>query len=186
MKAKTLAMAVAAFLGGGALAGFVAFSGSSPVAKPGDGGWVEMRWPFPMDQWGEGQAFRCGKDICGETIDLFVRAKIGFCNCTTGIGDDDELDRVSDFDLIGHDVKPIAPGKPVAVDKGSARRRLFETSGLTARKAMSFAFNRDCDAVVVTALAEPTSAPAFEEVALRFATGDDMKKRVAALLSPPR
>ncbi len=22
--------------------------------------WVEVAWPFPLDQWGTGRAFRCG------------------------------------------------------------------------------------------------------------------------------
>ena len=34
------------------------------------------------------------------TIELYVRPKIGFCNCDSGVADDDEVDRVADLDLI--------------------------------------------------------------------------------------
>ncbi len=63
--------------------------------------WTEVAWPFPMDQWGKGKAFRCTAADCGAEVTLYIRAKIGFCNCTTGVSDDEELDRISDFDLIG-------------------------------------------------------------------------------------
>ena len=52
--------------------------------------WQEISWPFPRDGWPAGRAFRCVS--CGERggIELYVRPKIGFCNCTTGVADDDE------------------------------------------------------------------------------------------------
>src|SRR5438552_17378747 len=56
--------------------------------------WTEVKWPFPLDQWGIGRAFRCPAEACGSEVNLYLRAKIGFCNCTTGVSDDEELDRV--------------------------------------------------------------------------------------------
>ena len=53
------------------------------------------------DQWGKGKAFHCKAADCGTEVSLYVRAKIGFCNCTTGVADDEELERLSDFDLMG-------------------------------------------------------------------------------------
>jgi len=50
---------------------------------------------------GKGKAFQCKAADCGTEINLYLRAKIGFCNCTTGVADDEELERLSDFDLIG-------------------------------------------------------------------------------------
>ena len=47
-------------------------------------GWTEVQWPFPADQFGRGKAFQCGAADCGTPVTLYVRAKIGFCNCTTG------------------------------------------------------------------------------------------------------
>src|SRR6185312_14579499 len=54
--------------------------------------WREISWPFPRDGWPAGRAFRC--ESCGG-IELYVRPKIGFCNCDTGVADDDEVDRVT-------------------------------------------------------------------------------------------
>ena len=74
---------------------------SAPRRRRGQPAWTEVAWPFPIDQWGKGKAFRCKAADCGTEVNLYIRAKIGFCNCTTGVADDDELDRISDFDLLG-------------------------------------------------------------------------------------
>src|SRR4051812_31667482 len=58
--------------------------------------WSEVAWPFPMDQWGKGKAFTCKAADCGAEVTVYIRAKIGFCNCSTGVADDEELDRISD------------------------------------------------------------------------------------------
>ena len=58
-----------------------------------------MKWPFPLDQWGTGRAFRCGAADCGAEVSLYLRPKLGFCNCATGVSDDEELDRVGDLEL---------------------------------------------------------------------------------------
>src|SRR5262249_50676463 len=80
-----------------------AFSSVAAVhfAAPGGGAgasqWREISWPFPRDGWPAGRAFRC--ESCGGALggaEIYVRAKIGFCNCTTGVADDDEVDRVAD------------------------------------------------------------------------------------------
>src|SRR5437588_7203020 len=62
--------------------------------------WAEVKWPFPMDQWGTGRAFRCRSADCGAEIEVYLRPKLGFCNCTTGVSDDAELDRVGDLELL--------------------------------------------------------------------------------------
>ena len=72
--------------------------------------WHEVVWPFPMDQWGKGTAFRCNAADCGTEIIVYLRAKIGFCNCATGVSDDEDLDRISDFDLFGDKLYAQAPG----------------------------------------------------------------------------
>ena len=45
--------------------------------------WAEEKWPFPIDQWGTGQAFGCAAERSGGEIHLYLRAKIGFCRCAT-------------------------------------------------------------------------------------------------------
>ena len=62
-----------------------------------------------MDQWGKGKAFRCKPADCGAEVNIYLRAKLGFCNCTTGVADDEELDRMSDFDLVGGEFRRSAP-----------------------------------------------------------------------------
>ena len=82
-------------------------------------GWTEVQWPFPIDQFGGGKAFQCGAADCGAPGSLYVRAKIGFCNCTTGVADDDELERIGDLELLGGKVAALGDGRP-------DRRRLDE------------------------------------------------------------
>ena len=72
---------------------------SARAAGPAEG-WREIAWPFPRDGWPAGRAFRCGAALCGTEVELYVRPKIGFCNCDSGVADDDEVDRVADLDLI--------------------------------------------------------------------------------------
>src|SRR5262245_19063008 len=93
--------AIAAVLGF-ALAGEAATTGGGEQgsgAKAASGGWTEVKWPFPIDQWGTGRAFQCSGENCGTEIKLYLRPKLGFCNCTTGVADDAELDRVGDLEL---------------------------------------------------------------------------------------
>src|SRR6267142_3252553 len=82
------------------------------VAKTAQPVWTEAQWPFPMDEWGQGKAFQCRAADCGVEANLYIRAKIGFCNCATGVSDDEELDRLTDFRLMGD--------KPAALSAGSA------------------------------------------------------------------
>lgn len=68
-----------------------------------------------MDQWGKSKAFRCKAADCCAEIKLFLRAKLGSCNCTVGVADDAEVDRISDFDLVGGEVSPFRAGRPITV-----------------------------------------------------------------------
>ena len=76
-------------------------------------GWREIAWPFPRDGWPAGRAFRCEKESCSGEVEVYVRPKIGFCNCDTGVSDDDEVDRVADLDLISERFVPLEAGKGV-------------------------------------------------------------------------
>src|SRR5215468_8075757 len=73
--------------------------------------WNEVKWPFPMDQWGFGKAFRCAPADCGIQVNVYLRAKIGFCNCATGVSDDAELDRVGDLELYSEKWVGLADGR---------------------------------------------------------------------------
>ena len=50
--------------------------------------WAEVQWPFPIDEWGTGKVFQCSAADCGAEVSVYIRAKLGFCNCTTGVADD--------------------------------------------------------------------------------------------------
>jgi hypothetical protein len=113
--------------------------------------WTEIAWPFATDQWGRGRAFRCSAADCGSEIDLYLRAKIGFCNCSSAI-EDDEIDRAGDFDLIGGERAAIGPGRPVAVEwmEGRGRRYALHGRGVKGKSALAIALHDRCDMVVAT------------------------------------
>src|SRR6185503_13053228 len=111
--------------------------------------WTEFAWPFPVDQWGRGRAFRCGPADCGSEVDLYLRAKIGFCNCASAI-DDEEVDRVADFDLVGGAHAARSPGRPIALRWMQGRSRSYAPRGAKAGSALVIALHDRCDMVVAT------------------------------------
>jgi hypothetical protein len=132
--------------------------------------WSQEQWPFSIDQWGTGRAFRCAADRCGRELHLYLRPKIGFCRCATGVSDDDEIERVGDLELIGADYKPLTPGHPVTAGIMTGRARLFAVARplQTALPVLSIALAHKCDAIVATVLAEPETEPIAETQALDF------------------
>src|SRR5882724_7207160 len=66
-------------------------------------------------RWLAGRAFRCAVALCGDDVELYVRPKIGFCNCDSGIADDDEVDRVADLDLMSERFLPLEQGKAIRI-----------------------------------------------------------------------
>jgi len=131
--------------------------------------WHEIVWPFPMDEWGTGKAYRCAAANCGHEVEVYLRGKLGFCNCTTGVADDGELDRLSDFQLLGGRARPLADGRPVRVAWMKGRSRDFALPGFISRKAMmSVAFSNECDALVATAVFEQDAAASAEPQVLAF------------------
>src|SRR5208282_5616774 len=137
---RTVLLTVAAF-GLGGLVAATALGWSrlvQPVGKVTQPAWNEVAWPFPMDQWGKGKAYRCNAADCGAEVSVYIRAKIGFCNCTTGVSDDAELDRISDFDLFEQAAAPLAPGREISVAWMKGRSRMFSIgSGQPAYSGLS-------------------------------------------------
>ena len=128
--------------------------------------WREVAWPFPIDQWGRGKAFRCAPADCGTEVNVYVRAKLGFCNCTTGVADDEELDRISDYALLGKSWTPLTRGKPIKIAWMAGRSRAF----LLARgqSGISIGFNDHCDAIIATAALGHDRPDLVEESVLAF------------------
>jgi hypothetical protein len=85
-------------------------------------------------------------------VKLYLRAKLGSCNCATGVADDADLDRMSDLDLVGGEVSPLGVGRPITIAWMNGRTRAYT---LTARNwlgksAISVVFNDRCDMIVAT------------------------------------
>jgi hypothetical protein len=171
-----------------AASAFAALSGVAAYqrmqrASDGRAQWQEVAWPFPRDGWPAGRAFRCTSETCGEGNELYVRAKLGFCNCDTGVADDDEVDRVADLDLISPRFVPQAAGQVVRVAELPGRARAYELTmpdGLR-HAAIGFALSRRCDLMVAVAKGTGT-APDLQRVALDFLESAAVKKWMTAAL----
>jgi len=180
MGRRALALGLAGLLGGSVSAARIDASPGDAVTS-GSGGetWAAIAWPFLLDQWGTGQAFACRGAGCAPNAQLLVRQKSGFCNCTNGIADDEEVDRLADFDLLGRHVVPLGPGRPITVGDIAGRMRAFDVESPqgAVRRAVVVAIGRDCDAVVATLMSDGDPAAA-REAAMGASVG---AKMVAAL-----
>jgi hypothetical protein len=127
--------------------------------------WAQVLWPFPVDQWGDGWAYQCKAADCGTEINLYLRPKIGFCNCQTGVADDEELDRVSDLDLVGSERAALAAGRPIMVHWMKGRSRGYKVGGPAGTSVLSLALNNRCDVIVATVVAG--DAPVAQERAVQ-------------------
>jgi hypothetical protein len=162
-----LAVAAAIAAGIGCIAGSAAVLALRALPPPRleklEPVWSDAGWPFPQDQWNAGRAFVCQPADCGERIDVFLRPKIGFCNCSTGVSEDRELERVSDTALLAPDLVPIGSGRPIKVAWMEGRSRAYRSA--SGPSLLSIAFNDECDAVVAVAQFE-NGDPAVIEPAL--------------------
>ena len=142
--AQRMAVMAAVVLGLMTSAGIAAY-----VAAPARGeGWQDIAWPFPRDGWPPGRAYRCAAASCGAEMELYVRPKIGFCNCDSGVADDDEVDRVADLDLISPTFRPLQKGNVVQIADMHGRARHYDLADGTQRQAVGMAVSRKCDLMV--------------------------------------
>jgi hypothetical protein len=133
---------------------------------------AEVKWPFLMDQWGLGRAYRCGAEDCGTQVEVYLRPKIGFCNCATGVSDDEELERVADMDLFGPKFSAPGPGREIAVAWMKGRSRPYDVVGRPNGSTLAVAFNDRCDVIVATAVVPSGSAIQVEPAVLAFLNSD--------------
>ena len=150
---NVLAFAMAA-AGLALMAGSIALFGvRAPVHPvPRAPAWSETKWPFLLDQWGIGKAFVCPPAECGVKLTVYVRPKIGFCNCATGVSDDTELERVADTDLVSPNPHALGPGRLVQVGWMKGLSRPYRVSdGETTEALLSVAYNNECDVIVAVA-----------------------------------
>ncbi len=176
MKLRAIAIALVA-VSGGVAAFFAARPPEPQVAAREAPVWTETRWPYPIDQWGSGRAFRCSAADCGDDVLLYLRAKIGFCNCTTGVADDEELDRVGDLDLVGGETSALGPGHAITVQTMQGRSRTYALSrGWSAKSVLSFAFNDRCDVIVATAVVDGNRSSTQQATVLEFLNRDVVRR----------
>jgi hypothetical protein len=81
---------------------------------------------------------------------VYLRPKIVFCNCTSGVADDEELERLADFDLFRNKQAPVAAGRPIEVGwmKGRSRGYVFVGAFRPQKSTLTIAFNDRYDAIV--------------------------------------
>src|SRR6202140_666285 len=152
------------------------FAGGEPGRSAVEG-WREIAWPFPRDGWPAGRAFRCATELCGDEIELYVRPKIGFCNCDSGVADDDEVDRVADLDLMSERFVPLEPGKVIRIADMQGRLRSYDLQMADGSRhtAVGIAVSRRCDLLVAVAQGKGV-ASGVRRVALDFLGSSDMAR----------
>jgi hypothetical protein len=166
----------------------VAIGAASSVAgyqhvRSGNEGWREIAWPFPRDGWPAGRAFHCATAVCGDGVEVYVRPKIGFCNCDSGVADDDEVDRVADLDLMSERFAPLAPGDVIEVADMPGRLRSYDLRMQDGSRhtAVGIAVSRRCDLLV--AVAQGTGAASgVQRAALDFLRSGDMARWMTAAM----
>ena len=168
----------------GALSGVAAYQKVRPQdVAASDLHWQEIAWPFPRDGWPAGRAFRCRADSCGEGIELYVRPKIGFCNCDTGVADDDEVDRVADLDMISPNFVPRAPGAVIRVADMSGRSRAYDLDMPDGARhaALGIAVSHRCDLLVAVVQGKADAAE-LQRSALGLLASHEMTHWMTAAL----
>jgi hypothetical protein len=161
----------------GALSGVAAYENDAPRAA----NWQEIVWPFPRDGWPAGRAFRCGA-ACGE-VEVYVRPKKGFCNCDSGVADDDEVDRVADLDLMSERFAAREAGHAVRVADMQGRLRAYDLDMQdgSRRAAIGIAVSHRCDLLVAVAQGKG-AASEVRRVALEYLGSADMTKWMIAAM----
>jgi hypothetical protein len=146
-------------------------------------GWREIAWPFPRDGWPAGRAFRCAAEACGEETEVYVRPKIGFCNCDSGVADDDEVDRVADLDLISERFVPLERGQAIRIAEMQGRSRAYDLrmADGSARSAIGIAVSRRCDLLVAVAQGAG-AASGVQRAALDLLASNDVTRWMAAAM----
>jgi hypothetical protein len=139
--------------------------------------WTEIAWPFPNDPWGKGKAFRCRAADCGAEVNIYLRAKIGFCNCTTGVADDDDVDRMGDIVLVG-EASPLGASRPIRIASMEGRSRAYMLNARypPGKTAISVVFRERCDMIAATAVVGHDRPAAIEPGVIAFLNGSTVMR----------
>jgi hypothetical protein len=134
---------------------------------PTDGaGWRPIEWPFPRDGWPPGRAWRHR-----DGIDVYVRPKLGFCgNCDTGVVTDEEVDRVTDIDLLDERFVPVREGSRIRVTDLLGRARLYKLKTRMGAEevAEGIAVAYKCDLIVAIVAGDDVADESVRKRAHKF------------------
>jgi hypothetical protein len=148
---------------------------------PTDGaGWRPIEWPFGRDGWPPGRAWRHR-----DGIDVYVRPKLGFCgNCDTGVVTDEEVDRVTDIDLLDERFVPLREGDRIRITDLIGRSRLYrlKTRLGSEEVAEGIAVAYKCDLVVAIVAGDDVVDEAVRRKAHRFLESNAVQVWVNRLL----
>jgi hypothetical protein len=144
--------------------------------------WTEFKWPFPVDQWGIGRAFVCKPAECGVEVNLYLRPKIGFCKCATGVDDDEELQRVGDLALVNENAVALSPGHVIEVAWMQGRSRTYGVTAPTKGRILSIGFNDRCDVFVALATLGAGDREVLEPAVLAFLNSERVQRWVKWVL----
>lgn len=155
---KQAAIALAAVTAGTLAVGIALIIRPDPVRQPlaleATPGWTEIAWPLSATPWWPSKAFVCNAATCGAEVTLYLRVKVGFCNCADGIADDAELARIADYADLSRLHEPVDEGRPIVLNglKGRSRPYRMLLPGEARRSAGSvlIGLNSGCDAIVAT------------------------------------
>jgi len=174
---RSLAAIMVAGFAVGALTGVAAYENARTRNEP----WQEIAWPFPRDGWPAGRAFRCGGAACRDEVEVYVRPKLGFCNCDRGVADDDEVDRVADLDLISEHFAPLEPGRMVRIADMPGRIRAYDLGMPDGSRhaAVGVAVSHRCDLLVAVAHGNGEASD-VRRVALEFLGSSNMTRWMTA------
>src|SRR6266542_2505525 len=124
-----------------------------PPDPPDDEGWRPIAWPFLRDGWPPGRAWR------RDATEVYVRPKLGFCgNCDTGVVSDEEVDRVTDVDLLDERFAPVQDGSHIRIGDLQGRARLYhyKLKNGAQRFAEGIAVSYKCDLIVAIVVGNVT------------------------------
>jgi hypothetical protein len=131
---------------------------------------------------GRRPGFRVQAGACGVEVNIYLRPKIGFCKCATGVDVDDELDRVGDNALIGEKTAPLAAGRPIEVAWMKGRIRSYQAKNPARGRVLSIGFNDRCDVMVALATLGTGDPGVLEPAVLAFLNSERALRWIKWLL----
>ena len=146
--------------------------------------WREVPWPWPRDAWPAGRAFRCEGGACGAGLETYVRPKLGFCNCSTGVTEDAEVDGVADLDMVSTAFAPAGTGVPRSIGGMAGRSRAYtltKTDGSTSA-ASGLAIASRCDLIVAASVGPHAGKEAAEDAVSALLGSEPVLRWIRSLL----